>query len=59
MFAMLNELQTNPRWSDYTVVFTVTKKTMAKAEERMEFYGFKGVRLAIRNSKPYCKRSLL
>ncbi len=55
MFAMLREIETNPKWSDYTAVFTVTKKTMAKAAERMAFYGFERVRLAVRNSKAYCK----
>jgi len=55
MFAMLRELQTNPRWKDYTVVFTVVKKTYQKAKQRMEFYGFKRVILSIRNSKSYCR----
>lgn len=53
MFAMLRELQTNPRWSDYKAVFTVTKNTLEKAKERMEFYGFDGVSLVIRDSEKY------
>lgn len=53
MFAMLNELQTNPRWNDYKAVFTVTKKTFAKANERMKFYGFDDVQLVIRGSENY------
>lgn len=55
MFAMLRELQTNPKYGDYTAVFTVTKQTMEKARKRMEFYGLSRVVLAIRNSKTYCK----
>lgn len=55
MFAMLRELQTNPKYADFTVVFTVTRQTMEKAQKRMEFYGFSRVVLAIRNSKVYCK----
>lgn len=55
MFAMLLTLQTDPKYSDYTAVFTVTKQTMEKARKRMEFYGLSRVVLAIRNSKTYCK----
>lgn len=55
MFAMLKELQTNPRWVDYTVVFVVTDETMQKAKKRMAFYGFSRVILSVRNSKEYCK----
>lgn len=55
MFAMLNELQTNPRWADFTVAFVVTKATIEKAEARMKFYGFERVILTVRNSDAYCK----
>ena len=55
MFAMLREIQINPRWKDYTVVFVVVEDTLEKAKKRMEFYGFSRVLLAIRNSKAYCK----
>ena len=54
MFAMLLELETNPRWKDYRSVFTVTRKTLDKARARMELYGFKNVTLAVRNSNAYC-----
>ena len=55
MFSMLKELQTNPKWQDYTCVFVVTEKTIDKAKKRMSFYGFDRVRLAVRNSHSYCK----
>ena len=55
MFAMLKELCENPRWSEYKPVFVVTKDTLAKAEKRIEFYGFKNVTFSIRDSKDYCK----
>lgn len=53
MFAMLRELKTNPRWKDYKCVFVVTRDTFEKARQRMEFYGFDNVILAVRNSKEY------
>ncbi len=55
MFAMLKELQTNPRWAEYKTVFVVTENTLQKAESRMAFYGFNNVILSCRNSKSYCK----
>lgn len=55
MFSMLNELNANPRWSDYTTVFVVTQKTLKAAEKRMKFYGFDRVILAVRDSDSYCK----
>ena len=55
MFSMLKELQTNPKWQDYTCVFVVTEKTIDKAKKRMSFYGFDRVRLAVRNSHSYCR----
>ncbi len=55
MFAMLKELQTNPRWAEYTSVFVVTQKTMEKAKARMNFYGFKKAKLAVRGSEDYLK----
>ena len=55
MFAMLKELCTNKRWKDYETAFVVTESTRAKAEERMAFYGFKEVKLLLRNSDEYCR----
>ena len=55
MFAMLKELCENPRWSEYKPCFVVTEQTKAKAQKRMEFYGFKNVLLTVRDSKEYCK----
>lgn len=55
MFAMLKELQENPRWADYTAVFTVTDNTREKALARMQQYGFRRVVLAVRHSKEYCR----
>lgn len=55
MFAMLQELCRNARWSDYKPAFVVTKKTMEKAQHRMEVYGFTNVLLTVRGSKEYCK----
>lgn len=55
MFSMLKELNTNPRWKEYTCAFVVTEDTMEKAKKRMAFYGFKDVVLSVRNSKEYLK----
>ena len=55
MFSMLNELNTNKRWSEYKTVYVVTENTLEKAKSRMAFYGFEGVILAVRNSREYCK----
>lgn len=55
MFSMLNEICTNKRWEKYKTVFVVTRDTIDKARERMEFYNFDNVILAVRNSKKYCK----
>lgn len=55
MFAMLKELCENPKWSDYKPVFVVTDKTIEKAKDRAELYGFKNVVFSIRDSKDYCK----
>lgn len=55
MFSMLKEIETNSRWSNYQSVFVVTKNTIEKAQERMNFYGFKNVKLVVRNSTDYCK----
>jgi hypothetical protein len=41
MFAMLRELETNPRWSSFRSVFVVTESTREKATERIAFYNFK------------------
>ena len=35
MFSMLKELNTNPRWKEYTCAFVVTEDTMEKAKKRM------------------------
>ena len=55
MFSMLKELQTNPKWQNYTCVFVVTEKTIDKAKKRMNFYGFDNVHVVVRNSHLYCK----
>lgn len=55
MFSMLREICKNPKYSDYTCVFTVTENTLSKAEKRMSFYGFDRVILAVRNSNEYKK----
>ncbi|MBR2133201.1 MAG: CDP-glycerol glycerophosphotransferase family protein [Eubacterium sp.] len=55
MFSMLNELNTNDRWSEYKTVFVVTDDTISAAKKRMEFYGFDKVIISVRNSKQYCK----
>ncbi len=55
MFAMLREIETNPRWSSYKSVFVVTENTREKAAERMAFYNFKNVVLVNRDSKEYCR----
>lgn len=55
MFSMLNELQTNPRWAEYTCVFTVTNAIFEKAAKRMALYGFNSVKLCVRGSREYLK----
>lgn len=55
MFSMLKEIETNPRWAEYSTAFVVTEDTLVKAKERMSFYGFDNVTLLIRNSKNYCR----
>lgn len=55
MFSMLNELNSNERWSEYKTVFVVTEDTYEKAKARMKFYGFDRVVLSVRNSNEYCK----
>ena len=55
MFSMLREICKNPKYTDYTCVFTVTENTLSKAEKRMSFYGFDRVILAVRNSNEYKK----
>lgn len=55
MFAMLKEICENPRWSEYKPVFVVTEQTIEKAQNRMAFYGYNNVTLAVRDSKAYCK----
>ncbi len=55
MFALVKELATNPAFMEYQVVLAVTKQTLAKAKERLAFYGCRRVEMTIRNSKAYCK----
>lgn len=55
MFSMLREICKNPKYKDFTCVFTVTENTLSKAEKRMSFYGFDRVILAVRNSNEYKK----
>ncbi len=55
MFSMLNEINSNPRWSEYKTVFVVTDNNLKAARERMKFYGFDRVILSVRNSDEYCK----
>ena len=55
MFSMLNEINSNERFSEYKTVFVVTKDTLEKAKKRMAFYGFDRVILAVRDSKEYCR----
>lgn len=55
MFSMLKEIETNSRWSEYKSAFVVTEDTLSKAQKRMNFYGFKNVKLVVRNSNEYCK----
>lgn len=55
MFSMLNEICSNPRWSEYKAVFVVTQDTIDKAKKRMAFYGFDKVILSVRDSKQYTK----
>ena len=55
MFSMLKELNSNPRWNGYKTVFVVTENTLDAAKDRMSFYGFDKVILAVRNSDEYCR----
>lgn len=55
MFSMLREINSNARFSEYKTVFVVTENTLIKARERMKFYGFDRVILAVRDSADYCR----
>ena len=55
MFSMLNQLCTNERWSDYKVVFVVTKDNYNSAVKRMKFYGFDNVIISVRDTNKYRK----
>ncbi len=55
MFALAKELMLNPEFSEYGVIFVVTRETLEKAKERFSFYGMNSVRFVIRNTKAYCK----
>lgn len=55
MFSMLKAIKTTERFSDYKCVFVVTQDTLKSAQNRMAFYGFDDVILAVRGSKQYCK----
>ncbi len=55
MFSMLREINTNPRFADYTTVFVVTDVTAEAAKKRMAFYGFDRVIVSERNTKQYTK----
>ena len=56
MFSMLKELNTNPRWKDYTCAFVVNEDTIEKAKKRIALYDFERVCLVTRNSKVYLKQ---
>lgn len=55
MFVLAKELVFNPEFSEYGVIFVVTRETLEKAKERFAFYGMNAVRFVVRNSKAYCK----
>lgn len=55
MFALLRELKTKEKWSSYTVYFVVTRETRDSAKARFSHYGFKDVKLLIRDTPAYAK----
>lgn len=55
MFALLKEMETDPAWSEYRPFFIVTEKTRAEAARKMDFYGFKRVKLVERMSDEYLR----
>lgn len=55
MFAMLKQINENPRWKNYKTAFVVTNDTKKAARERMNFYGFSNVIICERDSREYCK----
>ena len=55
MFAILKEVETGPEWSDLRPFFVVTEKTRKEAERKIEYYGFKKVKLVERMSDEYLK----
>lgn len=53
MFALLKELESDPKWSGYRPFFVVSDKTADEAALKMEYYGFDKVRLVKRLSDEY------
>ena len=54
MFALLREINVNPKWKDFHAIFVVTEDTMEAAKTRLSFYNYKA-KLVIRNSQEYMK----
>ena len=55
MFALLKEVETNPKWAGYRPFFVITDKTRAEAELKIKYYGFDRVKLVKRMSDEYLK----
>lgn len=55
MFAILKSLEYEKEWDKYEPYFVVTKDTIIKAQERFDFYGFKKVKVTIRDTEEYWK----
>ncbi len=54
MFALLREINLNPKWANMVAIFVVTEDTYNQAKERFSYYGY-NTRLVIRGSKEYMK----
>ena len=55
MFALLKELESDPKWQGYRPFFVVTDKTAAEANQKIAFYGFERVKIVKRMSSEYLK----
>lgn len=53
MFAILKSLEYEKEWEKYEPYFVVTKDTIDNAKARFDFYGFKKVKVTIRDTQEY------
>lgn len=55
MFYILKEVYTNEEYEEFKIFVTVTKKNKKKIKEKLDFYGYKNLKLININSGKYLK----